>query len=329
MVVWKEHTADEVVWRVTGVEKETSDEMVMKDLLDDVTAVVGSGLVHDSWVDDRRSRYVVVKSIPEAEWVKDGLSKLKGGAGEGGWGRRAPVVVGRIGKPGAERVSVKVEVLSGEVAAALVKNAAVFLGLRKVVELALRGGRSASPSSGGMGAPSVRGCFGCGDRGHVQRFCPTMVMGGLYGGVLGRCWGCGGLGHRMSVCLWDALPVAGPDGTFPPVANGWTVKHGGGVLAVGPLGKGGAIRGGSVLGYMGGSPAPAGGAPWVRIKMLTLELSISDGGGGELRAVEEGEIQGMYMNVGGSVDAMHEFLEHCARENVVISFVGECWVEKK
>ena len=39
------------------------------------------------------------------------------------------------------------------------------------------------------------------------------------------------------------------------------MKRGGGTLAGAPLGKGGAIRGGSVLGYVGGSPAPAGGAP--------------------------------------------------------------------
>ena len=127
VVVWTEHAVDEVLWRVTGVEKDTSNEMVIKDLLDDVMAVVGTGLVRDSWVEDCRSWYVVVKSIPEAEWVKNRLTKLKGGAGVGGWGCRAPVVVGRIGKPEAERVSVKVEVLSGEVASALVKNRVVFL----------------------------------------------------------------------------------------------------------------------------------------------------------------------------------------------------------
>ena len=26
---------------------------------------------------------------------------------------------------------------------------------------------------------------------------------------------------------------------------------------------------------------------------------------------------------------MHEFLKHCARDSVAITFVGECWVEKK
>ena len=37
----------------------------------------------------------------------------------------------------------------------------------------------------------------------------------------------------------------------------------------------------------------------------------------------------MYMNVGGSVDATHQFLERCARDSVAISFVGECCVGKK
>ena len=157
-------------------------------------------------------------------------------------------------------MSLKVEVLSGEVAAALVKNGAGFLGLRKVVELSVRGGGARVPRPGGMGTPLVRGCFGCGDRGHVQRLCPTRAGGGLYGGVAGRCWGCGGQGHRISMCPRCTLPMAGPDGTFPAVANGGAVKRGGGVLAGALLAKGGAIRGGSVLGYVCGSRAPAGGA---------------------------------------------------------------------
>ena len=42
--------------------------------------------------------------------------------------------------------------------------------------------------------------------------------------------------------------------------------------------------------------------------MLTSEWSVGDGDGEEPRAAEEGEILVMYMNVGGSVDATHEFL---------------------
>ena len=63
---------------------------------------------------------------------------------------------------------------------------------------------------------------------------------------------------------------------------------------------------------------------WVRAKILMSESSIGNEDGGEPRAAEEREIQVMYMNVGGSGDATHEFLERCARGSVLISFVGEC-----
>lgn len=35
----------------------------------------------------------------------------------------------------------------------------------------------------------------------------------------------------------------------------------------------------------------------------------------------------MYMNVERSTDAMHEYLERCARGDVAVAFVGEWWVE--
>ena len=36
-----------------------------------------------------------------------------------------------------------------------------------------------------------------------------------------------------------------------------------------------------------------------------------------------------YMNVGRGCDATHEFLESCARRDVGVAFVEECWVERK
>ena len=176
-LVWTEHAADEVLWRITGVGRDTSDEEVRKELETDVTAVVGAGLVRESWVERRKSRYVMVKEIPEAEWVKDGMSKLKGGTGGVVWGRRAPVVTSRTGKAGATRVSVKVEVVSGEAAACLVKGGAALLGLRKEVVLAVRGGGAGVPRQAGSSSPSIRGCYTCGDRGHVQRVCPRGASG--------------------------------------------------------------------------------------------------------------------------------------------------------
>ena len=43
----------------------------------------------------------------------------------------------------------------------------------------------------------------------------------------------------------------------------------------------------------------------------------------------DGGIRVIYMNLGRSTDATHEFLERCARSHVVVALVGECWVEKK
>ena len=76
-----EHGTDEILWRVTGVGKVTVNGAVRAALVDDVSAVVGGGLLKDSCVEDRLSRYVVVKGVPETEWLKDGASKLKGGVG--------------------------------------------------------------------------------------------------------------------------------------------------------------------------------------------------------------------------------------------------------
>ena len=47
----------------------------------------------------------------------------------------------------------------------------------------------------------------------------------------------------------------------------------------------------------------------------------------EFEAVREVRVS--YMNVGRSCDAMHEFLERCARGGVGVAFVGECWVERR
>lgn len=141
--------------------------VVVKDLLDDVAVVVGAGLVRGSWVEFRRSRYVVVKGIPEVEWLKDGLSKLKGGDGGSVWCRRAPVVIRRVDKAGDVRVAEKVELLSGEAAVALFKGGVVFLRFQREVKLAVRGGGARVPCPVNEGKSSVRGCYGYGSVWHL------------------------------------------------------------------------------------------------------------------------------------------------------------------
>ena len=157
---------------------------------------------------------------------------------------------------------VKMEVVSGEAAASLVRGGVVFLGLCKEVGLAAHGGGANIPRPVGGASPSVRGCYACGDRRHVQRFCPRSGARPLRKDLVGRCWGCEGIGHRVLDCYGHSLPVMGLSGPLPAgTASVGGVKHTGGLLAGAPAGRGGPLRGGSVLGYVGGSRAPVGGAP--------------------------------------------------------------------
>lgn len=68
---------------------------------------------------------------------------------------------------------------------------------------------------------------------------------------------------------------------------------------------------------------------WVCANMLTSDWSeaVLDGLG--FRALEESKAIVMNMNVGWSVVGTHEFLECCARGEVAVAFVGECWGEEK
>lgn len=67
----------------------------------------------------------------------------------------------------------------------------------------------------------------------------------------------------------------------------------------------------------------------VLINMLSSEWRDGIEGGRMVRVAEDGGIRVGYINMGGSVDATHEFSKRCAREGIVVAFVGECWVEKK
>ena len=260
-MVWTKHGTDKILWRVNGVGKNTSDEAVRTALVDDASAVVGGGLLKYSWVEGRLSRYVLVKNVLTAEWLKDGASKVKGGGSERVAGRRILVVVSRVGKKGAKRVSVKLKVVSGVVAAELVKGGATFLGVKKEVVLAVRGGGTRVSRPMQRGNPSVLGCFCCWDRGYVQRFCPRGGAVAVMNSHAGRCWGCGGVGYRIAECLGRSLSVAGANGSFSRRLCGGRLKRGGGDVAGAPGGKEGPLRGGNVLRYVNTSRGRTGGAP--------------------------------------------------------------------
>ena len=66
----------------------------------------------------------------------------------------------------------------------------------------------------------------------------------------------------------------------------------------------------------------------VRVKMLSSEWDVGDSEWGDLGEAGDEGVRVMYMNVGRGVEATHEYLERCARGDVAIAFVGECWVER-
>lgn len=132
-------------------------------------------------------KYVVVEDIPKTQWMSDGPSKLRDGGSDRVWGHRLPVAVRRVGKKGEERVSMKLKVTSRVVAADLVRNGATFLGIRKEVQLAVRGGGTRVLCPVGPDGPLLVGCFSCGDRGHVQHFCPKVGSVAVRNGLAGRC----------------------------------------------------------------------------------------------------------------------------------------------
>lgn len=141
--------------------------MVRRDLADDVTVGGDAGLMWGRWVKDCRLRYSVVIGVLTAGELKDRMAKLKVGGGGRVRPNRNPVVVSRVVKTEEERVSVKVDVLSGEVVVTLVRDGTVLLWLRKEDELpVLEGGVCMNRLLSCCGL-SVTGSFGYSNQGHV------------------------------------------------------------------------------------------------------------------------------------------------------------------
>ena len=105
------------------------------------------------------------------------------------------------------------------------------------------------------------GCFSCGDRGHVQRFCPKGGAVVVMSVRAGRCWGCGGVGQHITDCPGRSVALAWADGSFSRGLFVGGLKRVGGDVSGTPGGKGGPLWGGGVLGYVNGSRGPVGGAP--------------------------------------------------------------------
>ena len=88
---------DEVLWTVKGVGEEVNGTEVARTVKRNLEAVWGVGSLVGCWVENKISAYVVVRGIPEREWLseKGGVQGLVAGNPGIMWGPRQPVVVSR------------------------------------------------------------------------------------------------------------------------------------------------------------------------------------------------------------------------------------------
>ena len=220
---------DEVLWTVRGVELEVNGSDVARTILRNLEAVWGVGSVVGCWVENKLSVYVVVRGIPEREWLseKGGVQALVDGNPGVMWGPRQPMVIGRAWN----RVDVKVEIMTAEAARGAVVRGLVYCGMKRTVHMAVGGGGASIPRLGpqigtveiqrtggrpigpemngrlpvrgppprtvgtALRRPLVGECFRCRKTGHWKNECPDG------GGADARgCFTCGWKGHISRDC---------------------------------------------------------------------------------------------------------------------------------
>ena len=227
------HGGDEVLWTVRGVGEEVNGTEVARTVMKNLEVVWGVGSLVGCWVENKVSAYVVVRGIPEREWLseKRGVQGLVVGNSGIMWGPRQPVVVGRAWN----RVDVKMELMTAEAARGAVMRGLVYCGTRRTGHMAVGGGGASVarekpvdkapleaparvPRAGQLGqvgrvtGTGLRrtmawGCFQCGLVGHWKNECPRA------GRVDNRsCFTCGKKGHLSRDCARRVVAANTPIG---------------------------------------------------------------------------------------------------------------------
>ena len=201
------------------------------------------------------SAYVVVRGIPEREWLSDkgGVQGLVDGNPGIMWGPRQPTVTSRAWN----RVDVKVEIMMAEAAEGTVVRGLVYYGTRRTVHMAVGGGGAnvprqglqlsavgigarrsmATPAAGygplrgsGMSARTMGACFRCKKNGHWKNKCPDGPR------VVERgCFTCGLLGHISRFYPKRAVTSVGREGAVKGKERG---EHGQEEKRMGPNERG-------------------------------------------------------------------------------------------
>ena len=223
------HGGDEVLWTVRGVGDEVNGTEVAGTILKNLEAVWGVGSLAGCWVENKMSAYVVVRGIPEREWLSEqgGVQGLLEGNQGIMWGPRQPVVVSRAWN----RVDVKMEVMTAGAARGAVMRGLGYGVTRRTVHMAVGGGGAAvararpvnmgplraptwvtqagrlgqvgRAAGAGLGRSMTGGCFRCELVGHWKNECPRMSRVDNP-----SCCTCGRRGHASRDCARRVVPAS-------------------------------------------------------------------------------------------------------------------------
>ena len=191
------HGGDEVLWTVRGVGEEVNGTVVARTMMRNLEAVWGVRSLFGCWVEDKMSANVVIRGIPEREW----LSEKGGGKGlvEGNpgimWGPRQHVVVSKAWN----RVDFKMELMRAEAAKGVVMKGLVYCATRRTVHMAVGGGGTSVTRVGPIGGAPLRTST------RVPRIGQLGQVGGAVGvgprrTVVGNCFRSGLVGHWKNEC---------------------------------------------------------------------------------------------------------------------------------
>ena len=207
------------------------------------------------WVGNKMSAYVVVRGIPEREWLpnKGGVQGLVDGNPRMMWGPRQLTVTNRA----RNRVDVKVEIMMAEATRGKVIRGLVYCWTRRTVHMAVGGGGASVPRQGlqpgavrigprrlmatpatgygplrvsGVSERPVGSCLRCKKNGHWKNECrhgPGVVERG--------CFTCGLQGHISRFCPKRAVARGEQEGAVKGNERG---EHGPEEKRMGPNERG-------------------------------------------------------------------------------------------
>ena len=148
------HGGDEVRWTVRGVDEAVNGTEVAKIVMRNLETVWGAESLVGCWVENKLSAYVIVRGIPEREWLseKGGVQGLVEGNPGIMWGPRQPVVISRAWN----RLDVKMELMTAEAAKGAVTRGLVYCGTKRTVHMAVSGSGASVARTGPVDKAPLR-----------------------------------------------------------------------------------------------------------------------------------------------------------------------------